>query len=194
MFGVVPVVILAALPLWMAIPIDWNRKLVDLLSPFRSAIRAILDPNSLMNLRPCCPQAPIVSGSCKLLDMWTGTYIVEKVACYEFYSFYYYTRGIKLRISIMDPWTPKFLGELSLWKRCSILQTLRNGRLLCRLMTPAVKSQPPGRKLHHPALAFAVFRHTIYHCFKWNQNEPSDHVRLNFLYAPAWYDARRTFW
>ena len=53
----------------------------------------------------------------------------------------------------MDPWTPKFLGELSLWKRCWILQTLRRGRLLCRLMTPAVKSQPPGRKLHHPALA-----------------------------------------
>ena len=51
---------LAALPLCIAMPIDWKRKLVDLLSPMS---HASLDPISLINLMAIGAQDPMVSAA-----------------------------------------------------------------------------------------------------------------------------------
>ena len=61
---------LAALPRWMAIPMDWKRKLVDILSPLASAI---LDPISFINFKPLGAQGPSVS-------LATGMVIYPEVA------------------------------------------------------------------------------------------------------------------
>ena len=57
MFGAVPETLMA-LPLCIAILSDWNKKLIDLGSLVTSAI---LEPKSLMNLRPIWPQDAIMS-------------------------------------------------------------------------------------------------------------------------------------
>lgn len=50
----------AAFPRWIAIPRDWNKNDVDLLSPVDSSI---LDPIALMNFKAIGAHAPNVSAA-----------------------------------------------------------------------------------------------------------------------------------